>query len=785
MNSTYRHLSSYPPDQNSRSQGHQGSDVSSLQTLDYGAPGPDNMLRRASAVSSRTRSMHASNISLRSPSVSAASGTSTDGTALEPADSQQAVATQQQPTKPDIKESKYNDDKKSTQSPLQRWQWKFETSLLLLGVCSLVAIIVLLAVEDGTTLVSWKFYFSLNTVVSVLGTISRASLASSVGSCIAQEKWNWFRKRQDPLYLFDRFDSASRGPLGSFKLLYWLKFRNWASLGALSVIVLLGYDPFIQAIVTQYGQFDRISDPQGASIATSLNLDVGLMTQGPAVGALESSDGSCIYLGDAGSRSQPDLGMVSSVYAGFSNSSFLTPQTPGYTCRTGNCTWAPFASLAVCASCHDVSRHLRVSSKWTKEDFPSGHMEGNQTTFPLPIVNISNLGREGSISAVGKTRSARLGPLDGTKVMAARGTTNRSETISFTDSDTFVIGFSIINADPEFLEDNVSWESSRPIATECGLQFCTRFYKPLVNQGQLSEGLAGSSIHRNMESLAPDGFNESCVQQWYQMTDYGLSYEVDGDLNLPRSDLQLFVTDAEARQYGLSDESARTFNISDRTLKSSLSWMKQTFTQEQMTWYAAAENTNLWAFVGQSFWNQSTIAVSLTNHSSLVETFDRVADSMTTWMRNLGYAESPVAGTTLLWVLHVRVRWAFMAFPAGTTLAGCVYCLVIMFETRRLGLKPWRDSCLATMAHGIGDGLREKLRYADDGRRGSMKTEGRRLKTMLSDYGDGMMLRDEKEHNVDEDGSALRESAPRMSDEPQGRASVDHGSRRSSSTVRH
>lgn len=518
------------------------------------------------------------------------------------------------------------------------------------------------------------------------------------------------------------------------------------------------------------------------------------MTEGTSAAALKSTsrDGSCIYTGNTGSLSQPDLGMVSSVYAGFSNFNFLTPQTPRYTCRTGNCTWAPFASLAICASCQDVSQHLKVSSEWTTEDLPIGDMESNQVTFSLPLVNISNFGtgpvfvENRSVSAVGKTWRAGAYTLDGTKVMTARGTTNRSETSSFTGSDTFAIAFSIINADPAFLVNNVSWESSKPIATECGLQFCTRFYKSQVNQGQLSEELAGSSIHRNMESLAPHGVNESCVQQWYQITDYGLCYEVEQlHFNLPRSDLQLFVTDDEVRQYGLSRLRARRFNISDRTLRSSLSWMKQTLTQEQMTWYAGAEDVDGEKYMGRSFWNQSTIAVSLTNHSNLLETFDRVADSMTTWMRNVEYAENPVTGTTLLWVLRVRVRWVFMALPAGTTLAGCVYCLVIMFETRRLRLKPWRDSCLATMAHGIGDGLRERLRNADDGRRGSMKTEGRKLKIMLSDYGDGMMLRDEKEHTVDEDGSALHESAPRISDDPQGRASVDHGSRRSSYTVRH
>lgn len=106
----------------------------------------------------------------------------------------------------------------------RQWQWKFEIMLLLLSICSLLAIIVLLAVENGVPLESWHFYLSFNTIISVLGTISRSSLASAVGSCLAQEKWNWFRKRQDHLYIFDRIDNASRGPLGSFKLLFWMRF---------------------------------------------------------------------------------------------------------------------------------------------------------------------------------------------------------------------------------------------------------------------------------------------------------------------------------------------------------------------------------------------------------------------------------------------------------------------------------------------------------------------------------------------------------------------------------
>lgn len=157
------------------------------------------------------------------PPESALSRASTEVTACQP---EQTADKAKPPVQRVAEKSKGNSGKTrpSILENFRKWQWKFEIALLLLSICSLVAIIVVLAVEDGTPLESWKFYFSLNTIISILGTVSRSSLASAVGSCLAQEKWNWFRKRQDHLYIFDRIDHASRGSLGSFQLLFWMKF---------------------------------------------------------------------------------------------------------------------------------------------------------------------------------------------------------------------------------------------------------------------------------------------------------------------------------------------------------------------------------------------------------------------------------------------------------------------------------------------------------------------------------------------------------------------------------
>ncbi|KAK8004349.1 hypothetical protein PG989_004068 [Apiospora arundinis] len=87
--------------------------------------------------------------------------------------------------------------------------------------------------------------------------MSKTSLAFAVSSCIAQAKWNWYRRGQDNLLVFERFDEASKGPWGSFRLLGTIRLRHWSALGALIILTLLAYEPFLQTIITQYGILDR------------------------------------------------------------------------------------------------------------------------------------------------------------------------------------------------------------------------------------------------------------------------------------------------------------------------------------------------------------------------------------------------------------------------------------------------------------------------------------------------------------------------------------------------
>ena len=101
--------------------------------------------------------------------------------------------------------------------------WGIEVAGLLISLASFASIIVILSIEDGRKLVSWSFYFSLNTVIAALGTLWRASLTFGVGASLGQQKWNWFATHDDEIETFNLLDAASKGPWGSFVLLL-----NWS-----------------------------------------------------------------------------------------------------------------------------------------------------------------------------------------------------------------------------------------------------------------------------------------------------------------------------------------------------------------------------------------------------------------------------------------------------------------------------------------------------------------------------------------------------------------------------
>lgn len=100
-----------------------------------------------------------------------------------------------------------------------------EISTMALCLAAVVTSTVLLFYADGRPLTDYNFFISFNTLISILSAIARATLAFAVGSCLGQWKWNWFSRRSGTPAMFASFEDASRGPWGSFWLLYRLRAR--------------------------------------------------------------------------------------------------------------------------------------------------------------------------------------------------------------------------------------------------------------------------------------------------------------------------------------------------------------------------------------------------------------------------------------------------------------------------------------------------------------------------------------------------------------------------------
>lgn len=128
--------------------------------------------------------------------------------------------------------------------------WGFELAAITFSILSFVSIIGVLISIENQPLSSWSSQYQPNSVISQLMTVSRSSLMLSTASCISQSTWLRFRQHPRQLLDIQRFDDASRGPLGASKILFGLSKYGWLALiGSLVTIATLLVDSFTQQAI--------------------------------------------------------------------------------------------------------------------------------------------------------------------------------------------------------------------------------------------------------------------------------------------------------------------------------------------------------------------------------------------------------------------------------------------------------------------------------------------------------------------------------------------------------
>ncbi|KAK1624170.1 hypothetical protein BDP81DRAFT_112050 [Colletotrichum phormii] len=220
----------------------------------------------------------------------------------------------------------------------RRWQilkgWWPEIIWCLISVVCIIVLVTVLRSYDNQPLPNWPLGLTLNTVVAFISTFCRTSFVLPVVESLSQYKWNWYKSPR-PLGDFAVFDEASRGPWGSLKLLLRTKGRLVGILSSVILVSGIATSTLTQSVVTYPTRQVAIAGNETA--LTQRNNEYFWATaNGPATRDIMFPINQIIPR------------------------SLYTPPTevmPYYqaSCRSNNCTWDDFTSLAVCVDMKNVT----------------------------------------------------------------------------------------------------------------------------------------------------------------------------------------------------------------------------------------------------------------------------------------------------------------------------------------------------------------------------------------------------------------------------------------------
>ncbi|KAI0837192.1 hypothetical protein F5Y06DRAFT_93617 [Hypoxylon sp. FL0890] len=219
---------------------------------------------------------------------------------------------------------------------------------------------------DGKLEPEWNNNFKFSTIIVAVMSCFRLALKAVIESCISQGAWIWvsaFRKGKVEARLedFKLFSEASTGIWGSLVLIWRMKGKHLACVGAAIVILAQGFETFSSQMIGFDDEPTPFVSNTGANtlhvppppraetwhniVPRGVDMSLGLSTK------------AAIYDGIIGGT-MPTLPVV---------------------CSTANCVWPPFPTLGVCGSCTEslfrttsISRQDSAASVFVFAVSPTG-----------------------------------------------------------------------------------------------------------------------------------------------------------------------------------------------------------------------------------------------------------------------------------------------------------------------------------------------------------------------------------------------------------------------------
>ncbi|KAL8793432.1 MAG: hypothetical protein Q9195_004018 [Heterodermia aff. obscurata] len=424
-----------------------------------------------------------------------------------------------------------------------------------------------------------------------------------------------------------------------------------ASIGAVVTILAIAVDPTVQQMVTVR------SDSRNSSAAVLI---------GRAQSYLAFGDGP----GRSWPPSTPAPDMYGAIYPGIFYGVQDATTAAGAldvipSCPTGNCTFPPYQSLAVCSSCQDVSHaltHKCPATSYCEHSLPNGLRMNKTEEDDL----------RGAVATSGYLFPVDNVTLHGNSIFnfsRIRGTTSESG--------------------PN-LRRNVT-------ANQCFLYWCVNNYDSSVSDGHLNEKITSSWYANGTYWWSNHGImNDERID----LIPPGISPSTSPNPNFTVAYLaHVGISEFLAQKLTLSNSIAISPDALSSSLDETSNASSYEYSQDLLRIFRDSEPDAIFANIAKSM----TRNIRDQNASMQTNTSD-------------GYFNlaggGPAGGIAREAYIFVSVRWAWLAFSAVLVLLTCLFLGLTVLSTARHDVAVWKSSPIPLLFSGLEKEEADRLRRA-------------------------------------------------------------------------
>jgi hypothetical protein len=579
---------------------------------------------------------------------------------------------------------KYNTTGNSTM------RWRLEIISWIVSAVSMGAIVLALLLLQNKPTPKWHG-LTLNAYISELSKIACAALLLPVSEALGQLKWLWFQDRSKKMWDFEIFDNASRGPWGSFVLLFRTKGTTLAALGAAITIFSMALDPFFQQLViypprlvinpalnSTIPRVINYSPPY--DISTRDGIEMMQMEQDMQAAALK-------YLYEPSAQPLP-----------FGKD--VRPSIP-LSCPTGNCTWPPYETLGVCSRCEDISDLLTYDCidgplDWIinvtsttpvgESNYANGMMCGwfingtNNDSKSKPIL-MSGYRKATNELPFEESLITRVLPLvtaDGRIPLYGSGSYH------FKDVQNALVDFFVVSAANS---PNSTYSKEPPVAQECLLAWCVKTLKSTYIEAKYNEQVTHTFLN-----TTPSEFPWKS-RPMNTSFGYGAFYVYGRDIHV----------DYNGTQYGASMRAnVRTTYLFDDYFPSV--YLRSNKSKDAYLQYKMQYMEQGAPFQRNISYNPFLAPNNVTRH------MERMAKGITDVLRSSDQ-HTWVEGDAYSVESYVHVRWGWLSLPLCLLVLTFFFLVgtVVKSSLVKDDVGVWKTSAVATLIYGLPDDMQKKI----------------------------------------------------------------------------